>query len=84
MAEEREGAAAERVTGFEQHDTKVLLAVRANQERGLLEVLRHEEAGTLNVRPKPGAATPKEAGETIMMLYDAIGAELKRRGVLKE
>jgi hypothetical protein len=83
VAEMGEGETAERLTGFEQHDTQVLLAVRGNQERGLLEVLRHEAAGTLNVRPKPGAATPKEAGETIQMLYDAIELELRRRGVLK-
>jgi hypothetical protein len=84
VAEAGEGEAAEQLTGFEKHATSVLFAVRANQEQGLLEVFRHEEAGTLNVRPKPGAATAKEAGETIMMLYDAITEELRRRGALDE
>ena len=83
MAEEREDAAAERVTGFESHDTEVLLAVRELQKQGLAEVHRHWEAGTLEVRPKPGAATAKEAGETIQMLYDTITLELQRRGALK-
>jgi hypothetical protein len=83
MAEEREEQAVRLVTGFEKYDTDILLAIREGQENGLAEVLRHEEAGTLHVRPKPGAATAKEAGETIMMLYDAITLELRQRGALK-
>lgn len=83
MAEERQGEAVARLTGFEKYSTETLQSIHRKQEEGLAEVHRRWEAGTVNERPKPGAATPKEAGETIMMLHDGITAELRRRGVIE-
>lgn len=83
MVEERQEEQPASVGGFSKYPTSVLLAVRERQEQGLAEVHRHWQAGTINVRHKDGAATAKEAGETIVMLYDAITLELQQRGVLE-
>lgn len=84
MAEERPPPAAvgpNPGAGFDRYDTEVLLAVRKKMRGGLAEVVASERAGTLHARRKPGAATPKEAGETIQMLLDGVDAVLRERGI---
>ena len=83
MAEEAEEGLPGVLTGFEQHDTKSLLAVRENMLRGLGEVAESQENGTLLARRKPGSANALEAGQTIVFLLDGVNEELKRRGELK-
>jgi hypothetical protein len=83
MAEEAKAGAADAVTGFEHASTETLLKIRRNMAGGFGQVYDHQQAGTLDIRPKAGAATPREAGQTIVMLFDGITVELQRRGVME-
>ncbi len=91
MAETDEAAAADPVTSFEKYDVDTLKAIRQNLIGGIDRVgqrLEFEDdkiigMGTALVRPKDGAATPIEAGQGIVMLFDTITRELRKRGALK-
>lgn len=83
MAEEDEGGAAELVTGFERYDTEALLTVYRNQLAGLGQIYDHWKNGTVDVRRKDGAATPREFGGVLQMLHDKVKAELIKRGELE-
>lgn len=83
MAEEDEGGAAESVTGFERYATETLLTVYQNQLAGLGQIYDHWQKGTVDVRRKDGAATPREFGGVLQMLHDKVKAELIKRGELE-
>lgn len=81
MADEQQaGAGEDALTGFEGYSTEVLEKIRANLAGGLDRVAAHHTAGTLDDRPKRGAATPREAGYTILMMSDQIEKVLRQRG----
>jgi len=69
------------VTGFERYETDTLLRIHANLRNGSKQVAMSEAAGTLHVRPKPGAATPSEAGFTFVALLEGINHVLASRGI---
>lgn len=83
MAEANQEADAHRVTGFERYETEVLMTVYRNQLNGMAQIHEHEEKGTIDQRRKPGAATPREFGGVLVMLYDNVKAELIKRGELE-
>jgi hypothetical protein len=79
MAEVASSAAS--LTGFEKYPTATLLRIAGKMEAGLQDVHKASERGVVNQRPKAGAATPREAGYTVIMLRDGINAVLAGRGV---
>jgi hypothetical protein len=91
VAEESTEAATDVLTGFEKYDVETLLKVRQNLIGGINQVGERMEfdgneivgMGTALIRSKEGAATPAEAGQVIVMLFDTVTLELRKRGVLK-
>lgn len=80
MADQRAAeAAGPALTGFEHCPDEVLHIIRDNLLRGLDRLAAVGAQGQLDVRPRPGAATPREAGYTFAMLLGGIEATLRSR-----
>lgn len=93
MADADKGVAPEPLTGFEGYSLDVLRRIKENLDRGIDKVgefwLQDQrdgkgpDEGTLNQRPKPGAATPREAGAAIQALLDSIEKTIKQKEELE-